>query len=83
MKRVLLAAVVAAALATGAAAASGPSLLNPASLHAKAPTAFKARFGTTKGAFVVTVHRLDQAGSSRPLAAGEPGKVARPFAAGF
>jgi peptidyl-prolyl cis-trans isomerase A (cyclophilin A) len=34
-----------------------PSLLNPKSLHAKAPEVFKAQFTTTKGDFVVEVHR--------------------------
>ena len=57
MKRTLLAAVAAAAILAGAAAASGPSLLHPASLHAKAPAVFRVRFTTTKGPFVVTVHR--------------------------
>jgi len=57
MKRTLLAAMAVAAVAAGAAAASGPSLLHPASLHAKAPAVFRARFTTTKGPFVVTVHR--------------------------
>jgi peptidyl-prolyl cis-trans isomerase A (cyclophilin A) len=33
------------------------SLLNPASLKAKAPDVFKAQFTTTKGDFVVEVHR--------------------------
>lgn len=46
---------------TGAAhtAAPGPrpSLLNPASLTAKAPAVFKAKFTTTGGDFVVEVHR--------------------------
>jgi peptidyl-prolyl cis-trans isomerase A (cyclophilin A) len=37
--------------------AARPSLLNPASLHAKAPDVFKAQFMTTKGDFVVEVHR--------------------------
>ncbi|MGD0438878.1 MAG: peptidylprolyl isomerase [Bryobacteraceae bacterium] len=37
--------------------ASAVSLLNPASLHAKAPETFKARFVTTKGEFVIEVHR--------------------------
>jgi peptidyl-prolyl cis-trans isomerase A (cyclophilin A) len=41
---------------TGTAAAR-PSLLNPASLRAKAPAEFKAQFTTTKGDFVVEVHR--------------------------
>ena len=34
-----------------------PSLMNPASLKAKAPEVFKAKFTTTKGDFVVEVHR--------------------------
>lgn len=34
-----------------------PSLLNPASLHARAPEVYKAQFTTTKGDFVVEVHR--------------------------
>jgi hypothetical protein len=37
--------------------AARPSLMNPASLHAKAPEVFKADFMTTKGDFVVEVHR--------------------------
>src|SRR5271166_783272 len=41
---------------TGTAAAKG-SLLNPASMHAKAPELFKAQFTTTRGDFVVEVHR--------------------------
>jgi peptidyl-prolyl cis-trans isomerase A (cyclophilin A) len=41
---------------TGAPAAR-PSLLNPASLRAKAPEVFKAQFTTAKGDFVVEVHR--------------------------
>jgi peptidyl-prolyl cis-trans isomerase A (cyclophilin A) len=38
-------------------AAARPSLLNPASLHARAPEVFRAQFMTTKGDFVVEVHR--------------------------
>jgi peptidyl-prolyl cis-trans isomerase A (cyclophilin A) len=58
MKRAILAVVLAAAIISGVAAASGgPSLLRPASLHAKAPATFKARFKTTKGTFVVKVTR--------------------------
>jgi peptidyl-prolyl cis-trans isomerase A (cyclophilin A) len=57
VKKTLVAATVVAAVAAGAASASGPSLLHPASLHAKAPAVFRARFATTKGPFVVTVHR--------------------------
>jgi peptidyl-prolyl cis-trans isomerase A (cyclophilin A) len=34
-----------------------PSLTNPASLKAKAPAVFKAKFTTTQGIFVVEVHR--------------------------
>jgi peptidyl-prolyl cis-trans isomerase A (cyclophilin A) len=34
-----------------------PSLMNPASLKAKAPEVYKAQFTTTKGDFVVEVHR--------------------------
>jgi peptidyl-prolyl cis-trans isomerase A (cyclophilin A) len=45
-----------AATKTGTPAAR-PSLLNPASLRAKAPELFKAQFTTTAGDFVVEVHR--------------------------
>ncbi len=45
-----------AATKTGTPAAR-PSLLNPASLRAKAPEVFKAQFMTTAGDFVVEVHR--------------------------
>ncbi|HTC89111.1 MAG TPA: peptidylprolyl isomerase, partial [Bryobacteraceae bacterium] len=37
--------------------AARPSLLNPASLHAKAPDVYKAQFMTTKGDIVLEVHR--------------------------
>jgi peptidyl-prolyl cis-trans isomerase A (cyclophilin A) len=37
--------------------ASRGSLLNPASLNAKAPDVFKAQFTTTKGDFTIEVHR--------------------------
>ena len=57
MKRALIAAVVAAAILVGAAAASGPSLYNPPSLHKIAPATFKAKFVTTKGTFVVKVNK--------------------------
>jgi peptidyl-prolyl cis-trans isomerase A (cyclophilin A) len=43
--------------ASHAAPGPRPSLLNPASLTAKAPADFKARFSTTAGDFVVEVHR--------------------------
>ena len=52
---VTLAAVLAAAAT--AAAAPPPSLLHPASLTAKAPPVYGVAFTTTKGKFVVTVHR--------------------------
>jgi peptidyl-prolyl cis-trans isomerase A (cyclophilin A) len=57
--RPLLAAATLAAVFAASAAATGPNpvLLHPAKLHAKAPAVFRARFATTKGAFVVTVHR--------------------------
>src|SRR5690348_12410004 len=58
MRRAVLAAALAAAIISGVATASGgPSLLHPASLHAKAPKTFSARFKTTKGTFVVKVTR--------------------------
>jgi peptidyl-prolyl cis-trans isomerase A (cyclophilin A) len=37
--------------------ATNPALLNPAALKAKAPEIFKAQFTTTKGDFIVEVHR--------------------------
>jgi peptidyl-prolyl cis-trans isomerase A (cyclophilin A) len=57
MTRTFRAAILAAAVVSGVASAADPSLLHPASLHAKAPAVFRARFRTTKGPFVVTVHR--------------------------
>ena len=57
MKRALLATVLAAAILVGAAAAGGPSLLDPPSLHLRAPATFKAKFTTTQGPYVITVHR--------------------------
>jgi peptidyl-prolyl cis-trans isomerase A (cyclophilin A) len=43
--------------AHSAVAGPRPSLLNPASLKAKAPAVFKAKFTTSTGDFVVEVHR--------------------------
>ena len=58
MKRALLAVVVAAAvLATVAAAGGKPSLLHPSTITGKAPATFHVRFTTTKGTFLVAVHR--------------------------
>jgi peptidyl-prolyl cis-trans isomerase A (cyclophilin A) len=51
---VTLCACVAAGAAT---AASPPPLLHPETLHAKAPATYRVSFKTTKGTFVVTVHR--------------------------
>lgn len=45
------------AASKSASAAVHPSLLNPASLTAKAPADFKARFTTSAGDFVVEIHR--------------------------
>ncbi len=56
MLRLALVAVC-AAVVTGVASASPPQLLHPASLHANAPAVYRASFQTTKGTFVVTVHR--------------------------
>ena len=52
-----LAATKKAATTKKAPAASGSKLLDPAKLSEKAPEIFKARFETTKGPFVVEVHR--------------------------
>jgi peptidyl-prolyl cis-trans isomerase A (cyclophilin A) len=58
MKRALLAAVLVAVIVVGVAGATGgPSLSNPSSLHKAAPAVFKAKFRTTQGPFVITVHR--------------------------
>jgi peptidyl-prolyl cis-trans isomerase A (cyclophilin A) len=42
---------------TAGAAAAAPPLLQPESLQAKAPATYRVSFATTKGTFVVTVHR--------------------------
>lgn len=47
----------AGAAARKTAPASRPSLMNPASLKATAPDVYKAKFTTTKGDFVIEVHR--------------------------
>jgi len=60
MKRAAFGFVVAALMAAGATAqAKGPdpALLHPAGLVAKAPDVYRAKFTTTKGVFVVEVHR--------------------------
>jgi peptidyl-prolyl cis-trans isomerase A (cyclophilin A) len=53
---VLLCAVLMAGAATATAAAP-PQLLHPESLHAKAPATYRVSFATTRGTFVLTVHR--------------------------
>jgi peptidyl-prolyl cis-trans isomerase A (cyclophilin A) len=58
--RAVLAAIVAvltASTAATAAQAPKPSLLRPATLNAKAPAVYRVAFKTTKGTFIVTVHR--------------------------
>jgi len=59
MSRLAVALACAALLGGGAAAAgaASPPLLDPASLHAKAPALYRVAFKTTRGTFVVTVHR--------------------------
>jgi len=56
MRSLLLAAIAAAVLAASA-GASNPALLHPSKLNATAPATYKAKFTTTKGAFVITVYR--------------------------
>lgn len=62
MKRVLiltvvLALTVASQVFAGDGGASNPALLNPTLATKTAPATFKVRFETTKGSFVVAVHR--------------------------
>jgi peptidyl-prolyl cis-trans isomerase A (cyclophilin A) len=59
MIRLALVSLCAAFVVTGVAAAAAPpaKLLHPSALHAKAPAVYRASFATTKGTFVVTVHR--------------------------
>jgi len=57
VRRALLLSACAALAAAAAAVASPPSLLHPSTLKAKAPAVYSVSFATTKGTFVVTVHR--------------------------
>lgn len=57
MKRLALLSILVALAAAGATAAAPPSLLHPATLKAKAPAVYSVAFKTTKGTFVITVHR--------------------------
>jgi peptidyl-prolyl cis-trans isomerase A (cyclophilin A) len=53
----VLAAACAAALSLTAAAAAPDALKDPSKVTAKSPEVFKAKFDTTKGVFVIEVHR--------------------------
>ena len=57
IRRLLIALVSALAVATPAAPASAQNLSNPAALREQAPPVYKAKFDTTKGAFVIEVQR--------------------------
>jgi peptidyl-prolyl cis-trans isomerase A (cyclophilin A) len=58
LKTLGTAVAVAAALVAAAAVSGAPAkLTDPAKLMAKAPETFRARFDTTKGTFVIEVHR--------------------------
>jgi peptidyl-prolyl cis-trans isomerase A (cyclophilin A) len=57
IRRLHIALMSALALATMAGAASAQNLSNPAELREQAPPVYKAKFDTTKGAFVIEVHR--------------------------
>jgi peptidyl-prolyl cis-trans isomerase A (cyclophilin A) len=50
-------ALAAPAFGQGSANPSGNALLNPAALNEQAPATYKVRFDTSKGSFVVEVHR--------------------------
>jgi len=54
---VATAAVAVAAVSTLGAQANKAKLMNPAGLTEKAPATYKAKFDTSKGAFVIEVHR--------------------------
>ena len=57
IRRLLIALVCALAVATLAVPASAQNLSNPAALREQAPPVYKAKFDTTKGAFVIEVQR--------------------------
>jgi len=57
IRRLLIALVFALAVATLAVPASAQNLSNPAAFREQAPPVYKAKFDTTKGVFVVEVHR--------------------------
>ena len=57
IRRSLMTLMSALAFAVLAAPASAQDLSNPAALREQAPPVYKAKFDTTKGAFVIEVHR--------------------------
>jgi peptidyl-prolyl cis-trans isomerase A (cyclophilin A) len=57
IRRSLITLMSALALGTLAAPASAQDLSNPAALREQAPAVYKAKFDTTKGVFVIEVHR--------------------------
>jgi peptidyl-prolyl cis-trans isomerase A (cyclophilin A) len=57
IRRLLIALVSTLAVATLAVPASAQNLSNPAALREQAPPIYRAKFDTTKGAFVIEVHR--------------------------
>ena len=57
MKLLALFTVCVACAAAASAAAAPPPLLHPAAFKAKAPAVYSVSFRTTKGTFVITVHR--------------------------
>jgi peptidyl-prolyl cis-trans isomerase A (cyclophilin A) len=57
IRRLLITLVSAFAVATLAVPASAQNLSNPAALREQAPPVYKAKFDTTKGVFVIEVHR--------------------------
>src|SRR5438874_13663596 len=57
IRRLFIALMSALALAVLAVPASAQDLSNPAALREQAPPVYKAKFDTTKGAFVIEVHR--------------------------
>src|SRR5438105_2719021 len=62
----VLAIVALFAVIVAAQTTTNKALLNPAALNEKSPDVFKANFDTSKGAFVVEVHRdWDPAGADR------------------
>jgi peptidyl-prolyl cis-trans isomerase A (cyclophilin A) len=57
MKQFLVALLIAGSVFAQSKSAAKPDLMNPSTLKAKAPATFDVKFTTTKGDFVVQVHR--------------------------